>query len=133
MKEEVVREILLKKNLNYAKHSTIWGTIVPSATAYQYGLKEVMHVMKNHILHFNSTSLIICPVNDNNGKIEEDKIVVIPRDKIKEVQLKVNILSFLMTIQFEEGAIQYKISKTVLACPWHKENLSYILLGSQGE
>ena len=86
MKEEEIRDILNSHQICFAQHGTLCATVKAGIGAYQNGLGEIMHTMKDHILH--------------------------------------------ITIETRKGTIVYKLHKNVLASPWHKENLSFLLLNS---
>ena len=128
MKEKDVKEFLNSQNITFSRQSTIWGTIKPTVGAYNNGLGSTMHVMKDHILHFNKEGLAIVAIDDNSGKILKDTLVFFPIDQVK-LNLKMKILSFLLNVSTDKGDIEFKIRKSIIGCPWHKENLSFILLG----
>lgn len=128
MKENDVKEFLNSQNITFSGQSTIWGTIKPTVGAYHNGLGTTMHIMKDHILHFNKEGLAIAAVDDNSGKILKDTLVFLPIDQVK-LNLKMNILSLLLTVSTDKGDIEFKIRKNIIGCPWHKENLAFILLG----
>lgn len=128
MKEKDVKEFLNSQNITFSRQSTIWGTIKPTVGAYKNGLGSTMHVMKDHILHFNKEGLAIVAIDDNSGKILKDTLVFFPIDQVK-LNLKMKILSFLLNVSTDKGDIEFKIRKSIIGCPWHKENLSFILLG----
>lgn len=128
MKEELIREVMLKNHLDFAEHSAIYGTVRASAAAYSNGLGMMMHSMKDHVLHFGDDGITILAVDDMKGIVKEDAIVHIPRKRIRSVVIKMKLFAFSLTIQTDKGDIQYKIRRSVLGAPWHKENLSYLLL-----
>lgn len=128
MKENEIKELLCKKRLSYVKSRSIWATIIPSMGAYQNGIGAIMHTMKDHILHFNRDGVVILAVDDMNGKLSEKHIIFIPNKNIRSIDIKIKMSKFLLTIQTKEGIIEYKVRKRILACPWHKENLSFLLL-----
>ena len=128
MKEEQIKDILLKHKIDYTKNSTIWGPIIPSISAYENGLGEVMHVMKDHILHFNSKGIAIIAVDDMLGIPREKQLVFINKSDIHGIKIRMRRTKFILSIQTNRGLIEYKIRKSILGAPWHKENLSYLLL-----
>lgn len=128
MKENEIKEFLNSQNINFAKQSTIWATIKPTIGAYNNGFGDTMYVMKDHILHFNNEGLAIFAIDDNSGRILKDTLKFFPIQDIK-LNLKMNVLGLLLTISTEKGDIEFKIRKSIIGCPWHKENLSFILLG----
>lgn len=130
MKEIKIKELLSKKHISYVNNRTIWATIIPSMGAYQNGMGTIMHTMKDHILHFNHDGIVILAIDDINGKISENHIIFISNDNITFIDINVKILKFLLTIQTNKGTIEYKVRKHILACPWHKENLSFLLLNT---
>ncbi len=52
MREQQIKEILLKKNFLYEENSTIWATILPNIGAYKQGLGETMYVMERSYFTF---------------------------------------------------------------------------------
>lgn len=128
MKEELIREVLRKKQIEYIEHSAIYGTIKASAAAYSNGLGMVMHSMKDHILCFGNDGITILPVDDMKGIVREDTVIQIPAERIQSVVVKMKLAAFVLTIRTDQGDIQYKVPRSVLGNPWHKENLSYLLL-----
>ena len=38
------------------------------------------------------------------------------------------LASLELTVETDEGDLVYKVRRSVLAAPWHKENLAFILL-----
>lgn len=127
MKENDVKEFLNSQNITFSRQSTIWGTIKPTVGAYNNGLGSTMHVMKDHILHFNNEGLAVAAIDDNSGRILKDTLKFFPIDQVK-LNLKMNVLSLLLTVSTDKGNIEFKIRRSILGCPWHKENLSFILL-----
>lgn len=132
MKESKVEEILVRNGISFIRHATIYGTLKADVGAYKNGLGNMMHTMKDHILHFNGEEVAILAIDDMNGMPKEETLVRIPKEQIKSINIRIRLLVFWLTIQTEKGDIQYKIRKSVLGAPWHKENLSYLLLGASG-
>ena len=121
MKEEEIRDILNSHQICFAQHGTLCATVKAGIGAYQNGLGEIMHTMKDHILHINAQGIAILAVDDINGAPQED---------IVSTTIKIKLLHFLFTIETRKGTIVYKLHKNVLASPWHKENLSFLLLNA---
>ena len=130
MKEEEIRDILEHHGIQFAEHGTICGTIKAGVGAYRNGMGEIMHTMKDHILHINAQGIAILAVDDINGALQEHTLLWIPQKDIIAADVKIKLLHFLFTMETEKGIIQYKLHKNVLASPWHKENLSFLLLHS---
>lgn len=128
MKEEKINEVLKKNQIDVKEHSTIYGTVQASTGAYNNGLGNVMHTMKDHVIHINHQGVTIVPVDDNLGSLKEDELVFIPQERIQIIRMNVKFFSFGLEIQTDKGKIIYKIRKNALGSPWHKENLSYLLL-----
>lgn len=128
MREKDVKEFLNSQNITFSRQSTIWGTIKPTVGAYKNGLGSTMYVMKDHILHFNKEGLAIVAIDDNSGKILKDTLVFFPIGEVK-LNLKIKVFSFSLNVSTDKGDIEFKIRKSIIGCPWHKENLSFILLG----
>ena len=127
MDEKVIRDFLLENKINFQKNSTILGTIKPDIGAYNNGLGKIMHIMRTHILHFNSEGVAIVALDDNSGKILKDTLVFF-KNKDIQIQIQIKILSSLLTIHTEKGDMHYKIRKSAIGCPWHKENFAYLLM-----
>ena len=84
--------------------------------------------MKDHILHINAQGIAILAIDDINGIPHADTLQFIPREHILSTDIRIRLFHFLFTIETEQGCIQYKLRRNVLASPWHKENLSLLLL-----
>lgn len=130
MKESKVKEILVRNGISFIQHATIYGTLKADMGAYKNGLGNMMHTMKDHILHFNGKEVVILAIDDMNGMPKGKTLVRISKEQIKSINIKIRLLIFWMIIHTEKGDIQYKIRKSILGSPWHKENLSYLLLGA---
>lgn len=130
MKETEIRDILLKNKICIAQHGSLCATIIAGVGAYNNGLGEIMHTMKDHVLHFNHDGIYILAIDDMNGLLQEDTLSFIPHEQISSTSIRAKIFTFIVTVQTDKGEIQYKVRKNVLASPWHKENLSYFLLTS---
>lgn len=130
MKESKIEEILVRNGIDYIHHATIYGTLKADVGAYKNGLGNMMHTMKDHILHFNGKEVAILAIDDMNGMPKEENLVRIPKEQIKSINIKIRLLVFCLIIKTEKGDVHYKIRKSILGSPWHKENLSYLLLGA---
>lgn len=128
MKEEEIRELLTEQGIDYAAHGSICATIKASVGAYKNGIGDVMHTMKDHILHINAKGIAILAIDDINGIPQADTLQFISREQILSTDIRIRLFHFLFTIETEQGCIQYKLRRNVLASPWHKENLSLLLL-----
>ena len=71
MKEEEIRDILNSHQICFAQHGTLCATVKAGIGAYQNGLGEIMHTMKDHILHINAQGIAILAVDDINGAPQE--------------------------------------------------------------
>ena len=127
MNEIEVKELLERHGLPFMPNRTIWATIIPSVGAYQNGLGNIMHTMKDHILHLHEQGIAILPIDDHTGKLKEDALVFLSRSNIHKTNLRIKLSKFILSIDTDEGVIEYKVRKNILACPWHKENLSILL------
>lgn len=130
MKEEEIRDILKKHKLSYVEHATICGTIIANVGAYNNGIGSMMRTMKDHILHINSEGVTILAIDDMKGTVKEDTLTFIPKKNIEAINIGMKMFGFRLIIRTDKGEIVYKIRRSMLASPWHKENLSYLLLGS---
>lgn len=130
MKEEEIKSILQKHQISYAEHAAICGTIIANVGAYNNGIGSMMRTMKDHILHLSSEGVAIIAIDDMRGTLQEDTLVFIPKKNIQAVNLGMKMFGFRLIIRTDKGEIVYKIRRSMLASPWHKENLSYLLLGS---
>lgn len=133
MKEEEIKEVLARHRIRFAKHGTVYGTIIASVGAYQNGVGEIMHARKDHILHFNPDGMTILAVDDMKGTLCEETLLFIPREQIVSTDIRVRLFTFLLTVQTVKGEIRYKLRKNLLGSPWHKENLAYLLLSSPSQ
>lgn len=130
MKEEEIRDLLNSHQICFAKHGTICATVKAGVGAYNNGMGEIMHTMKDHILHINAQGIAILAVDDINGALLEHTLLFLPHEDILSTNITIKLFHFLFTIETKKGVIQYKLHKNVLASPWHKENLSFLLLNS---
>lgn len=128
MKLETIKDILKNNNIEYKEHATICGTIQASIGAYNNGLGTVMHTMKDHVLHFSNGGVAIIAVDDMNGTPKAETFMWISQKDVKQIRIKMKLFTFILTIDTDKGEIVYKIRRSVLGAPWHKENLSYLLL-----
>ena len=125
MTENDVRELLLGRGVDFA---TILATLKPTVGSYNLGMGEYMNVMREHVLHFNSSGIAIVPVDDRRGRLEGDRLLFVPNERIKQMRLRMRLASLELTVETDEGDLVYKVRRSVLAAPWHKENLAFILL-----
>lgn len=130
MKEEEIRDLLNSHQICFAEHGTICATVKAGVGVYNNGMGEIMHTMKDHILHINAQGIAILAVDDINGTLQEHTLLFLPHEDILSTNLAIKLFHFLFTIETKKGVIQYKLHKNVLASPWHKENLSFLLLNS---
>ena len=131
MKEQDIQTILTKHQIRFAKHGTICATIKASVGAYQNGIGSIMHTRKDHILHINHEGIAIMAMDDMTGSPQEDTLLFLPKQAILATDLRVRLFTFLLCIKTTKGELHYKIRKNNITAPWHKENLSFILLTSQ--
>ena len=132
MREGDVREALLSHGIDFASHVTIVGTLRPSVAALANGMGSFMNLMREHVLHRNSSGLAIIPVSSANGQLSEDDIVFIPNERIRQIGLMPSRAHFELTVSTDDGDITYKVRRRVLGSPWHRENLAFLLLGATG-
>lgn len=133
MKEQEIKDILIHNGYSYCPHSTIYATIKPSVSAYQIGLKESLFANKEHILHFNSKGIVVMPINEMSGKIEENQISLLSEKIIQQKEIRIKPLSFQLIIHTDQGDIEYKIRKSAIGAKWHKKNLSFLLLSAHAK
>jgi|GEM_PF-446170 len=129
MKEDEIKNILFANQIAYARHGSIYATLQPSVGAYKNGLGNTMYVMKDHILHMNNEGLAIIAIDDNNGQLLPDTLVFLPINSI-QIHLKIYLTHIKMIISSSNGDMVFKVHKNVIGCPWHKENLSFLMLQS---
>lgn len=130
MKEETIRDILHKYNYNYNSHATIFATIKPNVAAVENGLGNLLYANKSHILHLNSQGIVVLPLDEMSGSVEEELITLIPEKDILEKELLIRPMSFRLIIKTKKGDINYHVRRGAVGCPWHKENLSFLLLNT---
>lgn len=78
MKEEEIRELLTEQGIDYAAHGSICATIKASVGAYKNGIGDIMHTMKDHILHINAQGIAILAIDDINGIPAADTLHLFP-------------------------------------------------------
>lgn len=128
MKEEQIKNILQKHKLSYEAHGSICGTIKASEGAYNNGLGNMMHTMKDHVIHIGQSGVAIIAIDDNRGSLKEDTLTYFPKEHIRSINIKMKLFNFRLLIVTDKGEVQYKIRRSALGAPWHKQNLSYLLL-----
>ena len=129
MKEDDIKNILFANQIAYAGHGSIYATLQPSVGAYKNGLGSTMYVMKDHILHLNNEGLTIIAIDDNDGQLLPDTLIFLPMNSI-QIHFKIHLTHIKMIITSSNGDIVFKVYKNVIGCPWHKENLSFLMLQS---
>ena len=127
MKESDIKGILSRHGYVFQEHATIYATVKPGVAAYQIGLKQTMFINKEHLLHVNGKGIVILVLNEMSGTILEDSIVLLPLEDIEQVEIIPKSLAFQLVIRTKQGDLEYKIRKTTLGAPWHKNNLIYFL------
>lgn len=128
MDENDIRELLLGHGIDFAHHATLLATLKPTVGAYNNGMGDYMNTMREHVLHLNSSGIAIIPIDDRRGKMIEDELLFIPNEKIVQLKMNMKLMSLTFTIDTEAGELVYKVRRSVLGAPWHKENLAFILL-----
>lgn len=128
MDENDIRELLLGHGIDFAHHATLLATLKPTVGAYNNGMGDYMNTMREHVLHLNSSGIAIIPIDDRRGKMIEDELLFIPNEKIVRLKMNMKLMSLTFTIDTEAGELVYKVRRSVLGAPWHKENLAFILL-----
>lgn len=88
MKEEEIREILNSHQICFAQHGTLCATVKAGLGAYQNGLGEIMHTMKDHILHINAQGIAILAVDVINGALQEHTLLFLPHEDIVSINIK---------------------------------------------
>lgn len=128
MDENDIRGLLLGRGIDFAHHATLLATLKPTVGAYHNGMGDYMNTMREHVLHLNSSGIAIIPIDDRRGKMIEDELLFIPNEKIAQLKMNMKLMSLTFTIDTEDGELVYKVRRSVLGAPWHKENLAFILL-----
>lgn len=128
MDENDIRELLLGHGIDFAHHATLLATLKPTVGAYNNGMGDYMNTMREHVLHLNSSGIAIIPIDDRRGKMLADELLFLPNEKIGQLKMNMKLLSLTFTIETDVGELVYKVRRSVLGAPWHKENLAFILL-----
>lgn len=128
MDENDIRELLLGHGIDFAHHATLLATLKPTVGAYNNGMGDYMNTMREHVLHLNSSGIAIIPIDDRRGKMLADELLFLPNEKIGQLKMNMKLMSLTFTIDTEAGELVYKVRRSVLGAPWHKENLAFILL-----
>lgn len=128
LQESQIKDFLLSNGINYAEHATIFGTAKPSIGNYGNGISKVMNANMEHVLHFNKEGLVIIGINELNADIIPSQLVFIPLNEIQRIRFKMGLLFCTMKIETKNGEMKYKIRNIMPGYPWHKENLSFLLL-----
>ena len=122
MKEEEIRDILNSHQICFAQHGTLCATVKAGIGAYQNGLGEIMHTMKDHILHINAQGIAILAVDDINGAPQEHTLLFLPHEDIVSTTIKIKLLHFLFTIETRRGPSCTSYIKTY----WHHHGIKKI-------
>lgn len=133
MRESEIQQLLLGRGIDFAHHATLLATLVPTTGAYHLGMGTYMNTLREHVIHLNSKGIAIIPIDDRRGTMLEESLLFVPNSQIKQMAMKMKLFSFRLTISTDKGDLVYKIRRSVLAAPWHKENLAYILLQASGD
>ena len=127
MKESDVKNALNRHGYVFQEHATIYATVKPGVAAYQSGLKQTVFTNKEHLLHINGEGIVILVLNEMSGTILKDCIVLLPLKDRQQVEIIPKSLTYRLMIRTKLGDLEYKIRKTTLGAPWHKNNLIYFL------
>ncbi|OCN05825.1 hypothetical protein A4S06_07230 [Erysipelotrichaceae bacterium MTC7] len=126
--ENQVREVLESKNIQFRSHSTIKAKITASIAAFNSGLGVSMHAMKEHVLHFSDEGVVVLPVDESNGKVSKDSVVLLGNEIFDSIALQQKRFHYKLLIRTIHGDISYKVPKKALGFPEHKVNLAFLLI-----
>lgn len=127
LKENDIKEFLQCQNINYCEQSSLWGTVFPKKITYLAGSAAALLSMQYYVLHFNQEGIAIIGINNTTGKIVENAFAFISNNEISHIAFQKKMMSYELKITTNKGSLAYKINKTMIGTPWHKENLPKIL------
>lgn len=104
--------------------------ITPTLGAYYHGMGDRMHIEKEQILYFHKQGLAILQVDDRREEIKA--VYQIDQQEILSEKIERQRLHLLCTVETKQGTLIYKIRKSVLGSPWHKENVRQLLQAKKG-
>lgn len=127
LKENDIKEFLQRQNINYCEHSSVWGVIFPKKITYLAGPITASLSLQYHVLHFNQEGIAIIGISNTTGKIMENAFDFISNNEISHITFRKKMMSYELEIATNKGILAYKVNKTMIGTPWHKENLPKIL------
>lgn len=126
LKESGIQEFVTKKGWNYSENSSIVGVTMPSKLAYLMGPAGTL-TMRYMTLHFGVDGIVVMPLNNMTGNIEESSSFIIPTDSIKHVEFKKKLLSYQLVVLGDEFELNCKVNKVMVGAAWHKAGLANLL------
>jgi len=128
VKEEQVKALVEAQGLTFKEHATIMAAIVPSPVAIENGFGGILSQTKECIRHFNDRGVAVIGLDDLTGNLLKDRVLLLLDGKVKSTKLLIRIVNFIVSLETEKGIIQFKVGRQQFGCPWHNENLSFLLL-----
>jgi len=128
VKEEQVKALVEAQGLTFKEHATIMAAIVPSPAAIENSFGSILSQTKECILHFNDRGVAVIGLDDLTGNLLKDRVLLLLDGKVKSTKLLIRIVNFIVSLETEKGIIQFKVGRQQFGCPWHNENLSFLLL-----
>lgn len=130
MDEKIVEDVLADHGIAPRPHASVFGTVRAGIAAYHAGLGASMSAMREHVVHLGAEGVAIIPVDDRNGVLRERELVFIPNERIRSLEVRSRLLHLELVIGTEEGDIVYRLRRSAVNCPWHRDNLSRLLLSA---
>lgn len=130
MQEAEVQAVLRERGMAYRPGATICGTVKSSVAAYENGLGPVMSVMKDHVLNLRADGVAVVPRDDSTGRLVAERAVDLGPDAVRTLRIVPKLLHLELVVETAAGNIEYRVPRSVIGCPWHRQNLSRLLVGA---
>lgn len=127
LKEQDIREYLNEKDVEFKDNTSIVGVIFPNKFTYALGPVVTVLSMQYLALNFSNSGIAIIGLNNVTGKLEDEAFLFIPKDEIISAKFNKKLMSYELEITTSKGVLAFKVNKTMIGAPWHKENLAIIL------
>ena len=127
LKEQDIREYLNKKDIAFNENSSIIGVIFPSKFTYAFGPIATALSMQYYAINFSDSGIAIIGLNNATGKLEDEAFLFVPKEEIASVKFNKKLMSYELEVATSKGTLAFKVNKTMVGAPWHKENLATIL------
>ena len=124
MEADVVLAVL---HIDFNENSSIIGVIFPSKFTYALGSIATALSMQYYAINFSDSGIAIIGLNNATGKLEDEAFLFVPKEEIASTKFNKKLMSYELEVATSKGTLAFKVNKTMVGAPWHKENLATIL------